>query len=476
MGSRSRSQRRVPEWALRFLRKAGYEPDTCMAKRQGDWWSWYDCSSEFYAQVDDSLRPYCERHLTLRPARMVCEEFERLILDGETQVGSPDAAMGAWLEERVPAVLASLPGFVGRYMAQGTGALAVELSGVLDGAAASPDARARLRSYDAFETVPLGAGGRECAACAFVAPASAGGRVYDQVQVHEPDPASGEYTVRTWLFERGRAREPVMVDGVAPEVRTGSALPTFALAAPAIANTYERYTPLGVSVFDDALDAVRAVDEAFDQFYWAMRLCRVRVFVDEQGVLRDKETDEPLFSDSVDAMMFTTLLGSVNDGVPLTVYNPDMRAEQLERVLNLSLSVLSAKCGFGRGYFSFDRASGGAAPKTATEVVADGSQLLRTVQKHEAVLGACLSRALAGMWAAEAGSRSGSLVSEAPEVAVEWDDSVVEDTASERAMVKDDIARGLCPPWLYPMRYYGMGEAEARELTARMYAAPGEGL
>ena len=67
-------------------------------------------------------------------------------------------------------------------------------------------------------------------------------------------------------------------------------------------------------------------------------------------------------------------------------------------------------------------------------------------------------------------------MSEAPEVAVEWDDSVVEDTASERAMVKDDIARGLCPPWIYPMRYYGMGEAEARELTARLYAAPGEGL
>ena len=476
MGRQAKPRKRVPEWALRFLRRQGYAPDTCMAKRQADWWSWYDCSSDFYAQVDDSLRPWCERHLTLRPARMVCEEFERLILDGETQVSSPDAAMGAWLDERAPAVLASLSGFVGRYMAQGSGALAVELSGLLDGAAASPGARARLRSYDAFETVPLGAGGRECAACAFVAPASAAGRVYDQVQVHAPDPASGEYVVRTWLFEPGRRCDPVAVEGVAPEVRTGSALPTFAIATPAVANTYERYTPLGVSAFDDALDAVRAVDEAFDQFYWAMRLCRVRVFVDEQGVLRDEESGEPLFSDSVDAMMFTTLFGSVNDGVPLTVYNPDMRAEQLERVLNLSLSVLSAKCGFGRGYFAFDRASGGAGPKTATEVVADNSQLLRTVQKHEEALGACLSRALRGMWAAEQGARSGSPVPEAPEVSVEWDDSVVEDTASERATMKDDIARGLCPPWLYPMRYYGLAEAEARELTAPLYAAPSEGL
>ena len=47
---------------------------------------------------------------------------------------------------------------------------------------------------------------------------------------------------------------------------------------------------------------------------------------------------------------------------------------------------------------------------------------------------------------------------------------MVEDTEAERAMMKDDIARGLCPAHLYPMRFYGMDEAEARALVAQASA------
>ena len=43
-----------------------------------------------------------------------------------------------------------------------------------------------------------------------------------------------------------------------------------------------------------------------------------------------------------------------------------------------------------------------------------------------------------------------------------WDDSAVEDTKAARDLMKDDIARGLCPAWMYPMRYYGMSEEDAR--------------
>ena len=50
----------------------------------------------------------------------------------------------------------------------------------------------------------------------------------------------------------------------------------------------------------------------------------------------------------------------------------------------------------------------------------------------------------------------------------------MKDTATERAMMKDDISRGLAPAWLYPMRYYGMSEDDARALVGSQQAVPEE--
>ena len=61
-----------------------------------------------------------------------------------------------------------------------------------------------------------------------------------------------------------------------------------------------------------------------------------------------------------------------------------------------------------------------------------------------------------------------------PDVKVTWDDSIVEDTATERALMKDDISRGLAPAWLYPVRYYGMSEDDARALVGSQQAVPEE--
>jgi A118 family predicted phage portal protein len=121
---------------------------------------------------------------------------------------------------------------------------------------------------------------------------------------------------------------------------------------------------------------------------------------------------------------------------------------------------MSFKCGFGPNYFSYSRQQG---LRTATEVSSDNSQLFRNVRKHEQQVGKALKRLFAGAYASEC-----ALCGVAPtsvDVDITWDDSIVEDTATERAQMKDDIARNLAPAWLYPMRFYGMSEDEARALV-----------
>ncbi len=101
------------------------------------------------------------------------------------------------------------------------------------------------------------------------------------------------------------------------------------------------------------------------------------------------------------------------------------------------------------------------------------SQLFRNLRKHEQVIGESITRLFEGAYAAEQ-ALNGHAVTGAM-VEATWDDSVVEDTGTERAMMKDDIARGLCPAWLYPMTYYGMDEASAKALVGAQ-AMAGEEL
>ena len=462
----AKARQSFPGWASRWLKGLGYRPGNVMDPHVRRWWGWYDASDEWYEDRSEA-RP---RRMTLRPAKAVCDEYEFLMLDGDTQVTSPDAAANKWISERFGDLVPSLAGFVSRYMAEGTGGLAVDLSGVSAApGAASAGAEARVRTYGALDLAPLLSDGDECVSCAFVARVAVGGAEYDQLQVHEPGDG-GLYRIRTWLFDVRNHRAPVEADGVIPEVLTGSPAPTFALARPAVANVYEEHTPLGASVYADACDAVRAVDEAFDQYYWAGELCRARLFCSEQALVVDPKTGRPSFRSTVDAMLYNPINTPASQDDTLLVYNPDMRLEQLKGSVSLALSVLGWKTGFGAAYFSLDGAQIQGGYKTAKEVVAGNARLMRTVRKHEQLLGDAISRVLAGAWCAESALRSGSPASEAPEIEVAWDDSIMEDTETERQTMKDDIARGLCPAYLYPMAYYGMDEAAARELTGETAA------
>lgn len=145
-----------------------------------------------------------------------------------------------------------------------------------------------------------------------------------------------------------------------------------------------------------------------------------------------------------------------------------MRVEESERSIDDALSIMSLKCGLGPNYFSFTRSSG---LRTATEVVSDNSVLLRTVRRNENLAGQRISSALRGSYAAWS-ALSGRPLSEVPACEVAWDDSVIEDTATARTQMKDDISRGLCPRWMYLQRFYGMTEEDARAFTGEAAGEP----
>ena len=224
---------------------------------------------------------------------------------------------------------------------------------------------------------------------------------------------------------------------------------------------------LGTSIYEDALDAVKLVDEAFNQLFWQIRVSLPRVFFDEQGVRRDPKTGAADWSGSIDQVVFRPLQ-TASGAMPVSVYNPDTHVADMVEALNCALSTLGLRCGFGQQYWSFDLASG---LKTATEVVSANSTLMRTIRRNEKLIGGAVDDVARAAYATEE-AVSGSPVAEVPHVSIDWDDSVMTDDKADRDMMKDDIARGLAPRWQYLARYYGMSEDEARAFTGEVAGEP----
>ncbi len=439
----------MSKWAEDILTSYGYVADTSMTGYQVQWQSWFDCSSSFYKQpIDHDAQGEDKYRLTMKPARMVADEMATLVLPEGTIISSTDESMNEWIDNRFHDFIDDSVEFLSRVYATGAGAWAIGLQ------LNQGQVETYIQSYDAQETIPLIGGG-----CAFTSLVNIDGKRYKQLQIHAMH--EGTFHIFTHLFDEHD--KEVVFDNVAGAVNTAQTMPTFTIVRPARSNTVNKYSPLGCSIYEDAIGAFKMVDESFNELYWHTRLSRPRVFLDETMIARDKKTGEIDYQTTLDKTLFRAVGGAVGSSTPISVYNPETHIADMTQALNSALSIMSVKCGFGQGYFSFDFKQG---LKTATEVVANNSQLYRNIKRHEKRLGSSIKEIIQAAFLVEmrfAGSTMPE--SEVPQIDIMWDDSVMIDTEQERATMKDDIARGLCPAWFYPNRYYGLSEVDSKELV-----------
>lgn len=239
--------------------------------------------------------------------------------------------------------------------------------------------RVRIRHYDARMAVPLTWDEEGVTERAFVTRAFCRGRAVDQLQMHLH--GTGKYLIETGCFnEQGNVAEPVEV---CPVYDTGSEWPTFSIVKPIIDNTRGGMWPYRQSVFADALDAIQAVDLAFDAMISEVDNGKMRVFLSD--VMFDQEEDGHGRTVSIpfgrqDCTVFRKVMSTEDT---IQEFAPALRTDAQAKALRTALQMLGDLCGFGISYFDFD---GAGYVKTATEVSSDNSALMRNIQRHEHVL------------------------------------------------------------------------------------------
>lgn len=127
--------------------------------------------------------------------------------------------------------------------------------------------------------------------------------------------------------------------------------------------------------------------------------------------------------------------------------------------------MLGDLTGFGISYFDIDNSRGFI--KTATEVSSDNSALMRNIRRHENALEGAITDIARAVMCASRGF--GENIPEEGSVRVQYDDSIIQDTAAEKAQDMAEVGITLAP-WEYRARWYGEDEATARRLAAEIGA------
>ena len=346
---------------------------------------------------------------------------------------------------------------VERAYALGTGAWALRVDGMDPNSAISPGARIVAQRFDARQIVPLTYDEDTCTECAFVSAITVRGKRFDQVQLHLIG-EDGAYIIRTVIFDAdGKLIE---LPGILPEFTARSSAPLFALARPGLENTHVDYSPMGVSVFDDALGAVKLVDEAFDNMHKDIHLGQKMLFLDERMLEQDangniivpREADQQLFRKA-----------EMDNGSKMVEeYNPDLRVDDNRLALRTACEMLGQRVGLDGDALWREVASGA---KTATEVISENSDSYRELRKHENALAPAIRTIVSGVLVLARSVLGVSLTEDPGEITVNFDDSIIEDTEAQRARDLREIAVGIMQPWEYRAKWYGEDDATAQQMV-----------
>ena len=270
------------------------------------------------------------------------------------------------------------------------------------------------------------------------------------------------YRIVTVCFdEEGRKVEP---EGICGEYDTGCPFPTFALVKPAVENTRVDMSPYGQSIFADAIDAMQAVDVAFDAMITEVDISKMRVFLSD--VMFDREQDGKKKRVAIpfgrqDCTVFRKVMSSDD---MIQEFAPALRTSSQVEAFRIALQMLGDLCGLGLTYFDFDSTG---YVKTATEVSSDNSALMRNIARHEHVL----EQSITGIARALLHIARGFGVSlpDEGDLKVMFDDSIITDTYQEK---KQDLAEvGVTMTVAeFRQKWYGEDSATAEERAGKLSA------
>lgn len=254
----------------------------------------------------------------------------------------------------------------------------------------------------------------------------------------------------------------------------------FAYYRTAIANNIDDNSPLGVSIYANALATLHALDVCYDSFMREFTLGKKRIIVPASAVKTVVDPNSGQFCRYFDANdeVYEALATDDTEQLKIQDNSVELRVDEHISAINAFLSVLCLQIGFSAGTFTFDQHQG---LKTATEVISENSKTYKTIKSHQTQIKAAIERIVHGIInVAELydiefeGQKISSLVSDGYEVKVNFDDSILQDrqtNINEGIMLMNN---GLMSKMTYMTKILGMTDEEAKQELEKIKSENGQ--
>lgn len=419
------------------------------------WWKGYNHAfHEFWENAAGGV-PVKRRLYRMNMAKKICEDWASLLLNDRTVVTVEDECGQEFVRKwmNLTDFMAQANRLVEKAFALGTGAAILRLSGEVDeegilkkGCGVSFD------FVDASHIIPISIQNGTVTEAAFVSESIVRGEEVVYLELHTLEEDGYVIANEFYVRENGKLvkrENPACADGI----RTMSKVPLFAILTPNIQNSIDEGCGLGMSVFADALDCLRGVDLAFNNFCRDIKLGGKKVFLNQSLIERD-EAGNVFTPDDVAQQLFVTIGDTDLAENPMIVeHNPELRTGENADAVQCQLNYLSFRCGLGSHHYSFGDI-GGRAKLTATQYMGERQDMRQNAVKHQKNVARFLTSAVrALLWCGRA--VWGLPMDETAPVRITFDDSYFTDSESCRARDLQELQAGVLTAEEYRQKWIG---------------------
>lgn len=435
------------------LAAAGYKCDTSMQPHMEEWKSWYEGYYESFHKymIFNGKEHLKQNRASLRMGKRICEDWANLILNEKVVINAGDDTVNEVLKKVFDDndFYVRANQLLEKSFALGSGAF-VEYS--------SQNGSPVMDFVSGDMIYPISWEGKKITECAFGSVVVYNGIPYIYLNIHIKD-RYGKYIIQNRMFIKDTGKEVELPRGIDRTVITNSKIPRFQIIGPNVTNNFEESSPLGISVFANAIDEIKGVDLVYDSYLNEFKLGKKRLVIPltmTQKSMENSGDSAPVF-DSNDTVFYAIPGSAESNDNKLQEINMELRNDAHKSALETHLGLLSDKCGLGKEKYRFENGTA----KTATEVISENSDMFRNLKKHEIVVKSALIGAVRAIL---------DILKYSPDadISVQFDDSIIEDRNAEFTRRVQLVANQAMAPW--ELRAYELGETEetAKKACAAM--------
>ena len=242
----------------------------------------------------------------------------------------------------------------------------------------------------------------------------------------------------------------------------------------AIANNIDDNSPLGVSVYANAMTTLHDLDICYDSFAREFILGKKRIIVPSSVIktVVDPNTGKMCRYFDANDEVYEALSLDDTEQLKIQDNSTELRVDEHVSAINALLGTLCLQLGFSSGTFSFDKATG---LKTATEVISENSKTYKTIKSHQLQIKNAIEDLVHSIIEVSLlydldykGTKITSLVSDDLEINVVFDDSILQDRQTNINEGITLINNGLKSKFTFMTETLGMTEEEAKQELERI--------